>query len=98
MNYKELFSLEGKCIVITGGLGQIGSEVCLALRDAGACIYMADVDPVRAKTLLSSKRYKGRGITFIPLDITSEKSIECGFNAVLKKDGKIDAFINCAYP
>ena len=38
----DLFSIKGETIVVTGGLGQIGSSYCQALGEYGANIVILD--------------------------------------------------------
>src|SRR5689334_23068097 len=39
----DRFSVEGQVIVVTGGLGQLGSEYAAALLDAGARVALLDL-------------------------------------------------------
>ncbi len=42
MSYKNMFSLENKRIVVTGGCGYLGSEIVKGLRDFGADVQVID--------------------------------------------------------
>ena len=39
----DLFSLEGKTAVVTGGAGVLGTAFCRALAQAGARVWVADL-------------------------------------------------------
>jgi len=88
--YNEMFSLDGKVAVVTGGNGLIGSEIARLLTQAGATVYVAD----------TGRPSGGRGdkVRYAPVDISSEKSVNRCISAILKKDRYIDVFVNCAYP
>lgn len=80
-NYKELFSLKGKVIIITGGGGFLGTQYARALSSAGAELIRWDVKA-------------SRGVDVV--DITNEKEVQSAVRAILKKHGHIDALINNA--
>jgi NAD(P)-dependent dehydrogenase (short-subunit alcohol dehydrogenase family) len=84
--YEDLFSCSGRTVLVTGGAGLLGREVCAALRAWGADVWsadvMADADDDRA----------------VVLDITSEESIVRVFDHVVATSGSFDVLVNCAYP
>lgn len=92
-DYKSIFKLEGKTVMLTGGSGLIGSEIAKALADFGASVYIADTDRPLVKELNDI-----RSIKYVPLDIASESSVESAIKSILMASGKIDVLINCAYP
>jgi len=98
MNYRDVFLLKNKQAIVTGGAGLVGAELCRALSEAGACVYMADNDADKANAILRAKRFNNKRIKYLPFDITSAESMDEAFCKVIKKSKKIDAFINCAYP
>jgi NAD(P)-dependent dehydrogenase (short-subunit alcohol dehydrogenase family) len=90
----DAFSLKGKTAVVTGGAGLIGKPVCLGLAEAGAKVYIADVDKKSGENLAK----ENGNLKWIHIDITDEKSIETCIKQVVKNDKKIDIWVNCAYP
>jgi len=98
MNYKELFNLSNKVSVVTGGAGLIGKEICMALSQTGATVYVAEIDERKTAKMISDLRSQNLNLKFLKLDITSENSIQYAVNKVIKEKKKIDIFINCAYP
>lgn len=91
--YKELFSCNCKTAIVTGGAGLIGRGIVKALHEFGAEVYIADIDKNKADELI-----KDVAVKFVYLDITSDDSIQKALSEVIKKSGKIDILINCAYP
>jgi len=92
MKYKGLFSCENKVAVVTGGGGLIGREIIRGLREFGAFVYAADIDREKTAGIPDDK------CKFLPLDITSEESINNAVDEVVRQSGRLDIYINCAYP
>ncbi|KJR43919.1 short-chain dehydrogenase/reductase SDR [Candidatus Magnetoovum chiemensis] len=98
MSLNNQFRLDDKITVVTGGAGLIGSAICSALSEAGAKVYIAEVNSEKALNLKNNIISKGFDAEFVELDITSEQSIESAIANIIKKDKKIDIWINNAYP
>lgn len=93
MNSLDLFSLKNKVAIVTGALGLIGKNHCIALADAGANIVVCDLDEQKCKTFANSLSTKSIGVG---VDITKKDSVENIRNIVLNEFGKIDILINNA--
>ena len=93
---KDLFSLEGKISVVTGGAGLIGKEIVSALAKYGAKVYLTDIDEKNGKKIESG--FSDPNIIFHKLDTTSENSVQQTIAKILSIDGRIDIWINNAYP
>ncbi|MBS1488884.1 MAG: SDR family oxidoreductase [Bacteroidetes bacterium] len=81
-----MFSLQEKVIVVTGGNGLLGSEMVRRMQAAGATVLSADIQ--------ADTHQEGQ----IRLDITDENSVNDAISQVLSKYGKIDGWVNNAYP
>ncbi len=90
---KNLFSLEGKVIAITGGYGHLGSSISLGLKDAGAKTIVLG----RSKEKFSSCFGKKGNLHFVHCDVSSTTSIQTAFNTIEETFGKIDILINNAF-
>lgn len=91
--YKNIFRLDGKAVMLTGGSGLIGSEIAQALVDSGATVYIVDTDRPKVKELNENPSVK-----YVSMDITSESSVESAIQNILSASGRLDVLINCAYP
>lgn len=90
----EKFSLKNKTAVVTGGAGFIGKTVSIGLAEAGAKVYIADID----KNTGIKLEKQNKNLNWIEIDITDLDSVKSCINTIIKKDKKIDIWINCAYP
>ncbi len=90
----NIFSLEGKTAVITGGAGILGTEIARGLGSAGASVAICDI----AETGLIVESLKAAGIDAkgYQIDVMDkQKIIECKDN-VLDDFGSIDILVNAA--
>lgn len=88
-------SLDGKRILVTGGSGNIGRWISVALAEAGATIGVLYNHNLKGaeETLLLIEARGGEGIA-IQADITIEKDVEKAFSQLASNWGGIDALVN----
>lgn len=94
MNYKNIFSLEGKGIVVAGGAGYLGSKIAECLQDFGAHVVVADMveeDNERVEFLRKNGKFD-----YIKCDLMSADSVKEMYTVAEQKMGKIDVLFNCA--
>ena len=93
----DLFSVEDKIAVVTGGLGQLGRQFALALVDRGARVAVFDV---RTDEALVTAHYGDRagdaGLMFCEVDVTERASLERGLAAVVGTWGVPHILVNNA--
>lgn len=97
-SYLKKFSLENKVAFITGGAGLIGTEVTRALADAGARVVILDIDETKVQKLIEQLKNDGLDVEFEKFDVTDLQSIEERIDKLYSKYGKIDVWVNTAYP
>jgi NAD(P)-dependent dehydrogenase (short-subunit alcohol dehydrogenase family) len=94
---KDLFDVQDRVVIVTGGLGQLGRQFSLALVDRGAKVAIFDVQVDEQQVL---ERFGERGtensLLFLPVDITQRSSIEAGLSQVNAVWGVPHALINNA--
>jgi len=88
----ESFSLKGKTTIVTGAVGLLGKNHCLALDEAGANVVVADISFAEAEEFAKSLN---NGLA-CELDVTNKKSIIDLREKVISNFGKIDVLINNA--
>lgn len=92
--------LDGKKIVVVGGAGRIGLELCRKLIAEGAeiCVADIDVDPwikFATSNYVSSEQSK---VHFCEVNSTDTKSVRDLISFCKDKLTKIDGIVNCSYP
>lgn len=93
----ELFSLKGKVVIVTGGMGLLGKTYAEAISIANGYPVIADIRLNGAEEFLQKlENETGREGLACKVDITSEKSVQNLVDQTLKKFGKINGLINNA--
>lgn len=95
IDFKKKFSLEGKVIIITGGMGLIGRAFTEACLQFGASVMIADIekaDPGKNAEKLSV-RFDNRAAG-ISIDVGSRSDVVKLKDETLTKFGRIDGLIN----
>src|SRR3990172_290181 len=98
MKKKHLFDLTGKVAVVTGGAGLIGSALVKGLAEHGAKVVIGELNEDKAMTLEQECRADGMDVTFKRLDITSEESVTGLIAEINRTYGRLDIWVNNAYP
>lgn len=90
----NLFSLEGKTIIFTGGAGNLGRTMVKALLEYGANVAVPDIADRFDE---SFDEYKKNGkLFFVETDLSKTESIKECFKTVFEKYGAINVLVNCA--
>lgn len=97
-NYLQKFSLKGKKSFVTGGAGLLGTEVVKALADAESHVVILDVNKQIGQEFQSKLQNDGKNVLFELFDITDLTNIDKNIDSLNEKYGKIDVWVNAAYP
>ena len=94
---KEIFSLDKKVVIITGGAGTLGEMHAEIIAEAGGIPILVDVDEETAirKAKSIAKKYNVPAMG-IKTDITKESDIQSLLRKILEKFDRIDVLINNA--
>lgn len=91
---KDIFSMEGKKVIFTGGCGNLGKLMVKALLEYGALVAV----PSRTDKFDESfDEYKKQGkLLFLSYDLSVTENIKKSFKEIDEKFGGIDVLVNCA--
>jgi NAD(P)-dependent dehydrogenase (short-subunit alcohol dehydrogenase family) len=97
MGALDLFRLEGKVAVVTGGAKGIGLFYSEALLEVGANVIVADIDAkaVDESTARLGEEHPGR-VLGVELDVSNRRSIEAMVEQVRQRWGRLDVLVNNA--
>jgi 3-oxoacyl-[acyl-carrier protein] reductase len=92
---KQLFSFDGKVIIITGAAGAIGSAAGKLFAELGANVIISDLNEEGAKKVAADiEKETGKATLGIKTDATVESELETLVAETIKKFGKISGLIN----
>jgi NAD(P)-dependent dehydrogenase (short-subunit alcohol dehydrogenase family) len=92
----EIFSLEGKTAVVTGGTSGIGRALSLGLAEAGADVVATARREQQVNETASEIEALGRKTLRVTSDVCDRGSLERLAAATREKFGKVDILVNCA--
>ena len=96
MGVLDSFSLKGKVALVTGGAGLYGRQIVAALAQSGATTYMAARDQSKLEAVAEQERAAGNDVTALPLDLSSDESIEALHRTIFERSGRCDVLVNNA--
>ncbi len=93
---KDIFSIDGKVIVITGGGGVLCGNLAEKLAGAGAKVVLLDIDEKVARKKAEGIIQKGCKALALACDVLNRKSVQKACDKVIEKFGTVDVLINGA--
>jgi NAD(P)-dependent dehydrogenase (short-subunit alcohol dehydrogenase family) len=95
-NILQLFSLQNRTAVITGGTGVLGSAMVRGLAAAGAKVVIIGRRKDAADALADELNKAGRQAMGISADVLKRDELEAARKQILEKFGSIDILVNGA--
>ena len=92
----QMFSLEGKVAVVTGGTSGIGRALSLGLADAGADVIATARRQQQVDDTAKEIEARGRKTLRMASDVGDRASLEKLLAATLEAFEKVDILVNCA--
>ena len=96
MNAKELFSLNGRVAIVTGGRGLYGASISEGLCEMGAIVIIASRNGEKCEEFAAELRAKGHEAYGYALDLSDDESIQKLAKDVYDRFGRLDILVNNA--
>ena len=78
-----MFSLKNKTAIVTGGGSGIGKAICLLFAQAGARVYLLDIDEKGSAETIEQIRIQGNVAKFISCAVDQEISVQNSIRQIL---------------
>lgn len=93
---QNMFSLEGKVAVVTGGGGVLGGNICKSLVSAGVKVAVLDIRQEQLDTRIEELEQLGGEVAGFIGDVMDKENLELANKQILEKWGRIDILVNTA--
>jgi NAD(P)-dependent dehydrogenase (short-subunit alcohol dehydrogenase family) len=97
MSYRKLFDLSGRTVLVTGGLGILGTHFCRGLAESGARVVIVDLEEEKAgrfaEELGSAWATEAIGLE---CDVSDEEAVQRAVAKAVERFGRIDVLVNNA--
>lgn len=80
-------SLNGQVAIVTGGASGIGKATARLLAEAGARVYILDIDE-------QARKLETKLITFVRCDMASLSEIDAAFGSIVNAEDRLDILVN----
>lgn len=96
MRERELFRLDGRVAVVTGGASGIGRSITLHLARQGARVTILDRDAAGAADVAAAARSDGADVEAVTCDVTRAEEVEAAFARIEQAHGGLNILVNSA--
>jgi NAD(P)-dependent dehydrogenase (short-subunit alcohol dehydrogenase family) len=94
--FPQLFRLDGRVALVTGGAGLLGRRYCEALLQAGARVVIGDLDGARAEALAAELSPANGDALGLKQDVSDEASVCDTVAKAVERFGRLDVLVNNA--
>ena len=92
---ENLFSLDGKTALVTGGAKGIGAMITQGLIESGVKVYISSRSAEACEAFAAQMNELGKGkCVAIPVDLSKMESIEALVNSLNEREDQLDILIN----
>jgi len=93
---KTTFDFSGQVAVVTGGARGIGRGSAEAFGQAGARVWVVDIDEKEGQAVAKGIRDRGGQASFLACDVTDAAQVSTAFERIIAEAGRLDILVNSA--
>lgn len=92
----NLFSLQGKIILVTGASRGLGRAMAAAMAEAGGHVVLNGRDPATLETAAAALREAGGKFEIAAFDVTDEAAVTAAIDGIVARHGRLDVLVGNA--
>jgi len=96
MNRTDMFNLDGRIAIVTGGNGGIGRSIALGLAGAGAAVAIFGRNTDKNAAVLAELQTIGVPAAALEVDVTDRSGLEPAYSEIERRLGRVDILVNNA--
>jgi len=96
MTSRTKFDFTGQVAIVTGGARGIGRGAAEAFAEAGARVYVVDIDEAGGEAVARAIQKQGGAAAFVACDVTDSRRVADVFTRIEAEAGRIDILVNSA--
>jgi 3-oxoacyl-[acyl-carrier protein] reductase len=93
---RTTFDFSGQVAAVTGGARGIGKGSAEAFAEAGAHVYVVDLDEAAGEAVAHDIRKRGGNASFLACDVTDSRRVRPTFDRILAEAERLDVLVNSA--
>ncbi len=93
----DLFDLDGRVAIVTGGPGRVGRQICNTLSELGAHVIVVSRTRGECQSLVDDLSAEGTEGLAVEADVTDPDAVDRMVTEVLDQFGQVDILVNNAY-
>lgn len=93
---RQLFGLDGRIAVVTGGASGLGASFSKGLAGAGATVVVADINEELAGEVVAGIEDTSGKAEFRPVDVTDVPAVNAFADEIVEAHGRVDVLVNSA--
>ena len=93
---RTTFDFSDQVAAVTGGARGIGKGSAEAFAEAGARVYVVDLDEASGEAAARGMRERGGQASFLACDVTDAGRVRAVFDRILTEAGRLDILVNSA--
>ena len=87
---QDMFDVQGKSVIVTGGASGLGRAYAEVMADNGARVCIFDLDPDRLEAVVAEMSGKGADVWGQAVDVSDRARMASAFDGVAERQGRID--------
>ena len=93
---KTTFDFTGQVVAVTGGARGIGKGSAEAFAQAGARVWVMDLDEAGGEAVAAGIRKQGGNASFVACDVTDWARVKAAFDGLVAEAERLDVLVNSA--